>query len=46
MSLLLDDSQLRGLLGSRAWESVAGRDWPRVAGRVAGLNESVFRAVN
>ena len=46
VSLLLDDPQLRGLLASRARESVAGLDWPRVAGRVAGLYESVYRAVN
>ena len=46
VSLLLDDPQLRGLLASKARESVAGLDWPRVAGRVAGLYESVYRAVN
>ena len=46
VNLLLDDTQLRGLLASRARESVAGLDWPLVAGRVAGLYESVYQAVN
>ena len=46
ISLLLNDVRLRGLLASRARESVAALDWPTVAGRVAGLYESVYRAVN
>ncbi len=46
ISLLLNDGRLHGLLASQARESVAGLDWPMVAGRVAGLYESVYRAVN
>ena len=46
ISLLLNDVRLRGLLASRARESVAALNWPTVAGRVAGLYESVYRAVN
>ena len=46
INLLLNDVRLRGLLASRARESVAFLDWPTVAGRVAGLYESVYRAVN
>ncbi len=46
ISLLLNDVRLRGLLASQARESVATLDWPTVAGRVAGLYESVYRAVN
>ena len=46
INLLLNDVRLRGLLASRARESVAALDWPTVAGRVAGLYESVYRAVN
>ncbi len=46
ISLLLNDVRLRGLLASQARESVAALDWPTVAGRVAGLYESVYRAVN
>ena len=46
ISLLLNDVWLRGLLASQARESVAALDWPTVAGRVAGLYESVYRAVN
>lgn len=46
VSLLLDNTQLRGLLASRARNSVAGLDWRRVAGRVAGLYESLYRSVN
>lgn len=46
ISLLLDDAAQRGLLASQARESVAGLDWPLVAGRVAGLYESVHQAVN
>ena len=46
ISLLLNDVRLRGLLASRARESVAALDWPTVAGRVAGLYESVYQAVN
>ena len=37
ISLLLNDVRLRGLLASRARESVAALNWPTVAGRVAGL---------
>ncbi len=46
ISLLLNNVRLRGLLASRARESVAALNWPTVAGRVAGLYESVYRAVN
>ena len=46
ISLLLNDVRLRGLLASQARESVAALNWPTVAGRVAGLYESVYRAVN
>ena len=46
ISLLLNDVRLRGLLASQARASVAALDWPTVAGRVAGLYESVYRAVN
>ena len=46
ISLLLTDVRLRGLLASQARESVAALNWPTVAGRVAGLYESVYRAVN
>ena len=46
INLLLNDVRLRGLLASRARESVAALNWPTVAGRVAGLYESVYRAVN
>ena len=46
ISLLLNDVRLRGLLASRARESVAALNWPTVASRVAGLYESVYRAVN
>ena len=44
--LLLDDAARRESLASRARDSVARLDWPLVAGRVAGLYESVYRAVN
>lgn len=46
VGLLFEDPQLMTLLASQARDSVAGLDWPLVAGRVAGLYESVYRAVN